>query len=75
MPQLYVEDVTLTFGGVNALSNVSLQVPENERYVISDVGSAASRELVYVRSAGSGASLKADQDVQRLCCLNRVGVV
>ena len=36
MPQLYVEDVTLTFGGVNALSNVSLQVPENE--IVSIIG-------------------------------------
>ncbi len=36
MPQLFVEDVTLTFGGVNALSNVSLQVPENE--IVSIIG-------------------------------------
>lgn len=36
MSQLHIEDVTLTFGGVNALSNVSLHVPEGE--IVSIIG-------------------------------------
>jgi branched-chain amino acid transport system ATP-binding protein len=36
MSQLHIEDVTLTFGGINALSNVSLHVPEHE--IVSIIG-------------------------------------
>lgn len=36
MPQLHVENVTLTFGGLNALTDVSLVVPEGE--VVSIIG-------------------------------------
>ena len=36
MPQLHVENVTLTFGGLNALTDVSLTVPEGE--IVSIIG-------------------------------------
>ena len=36
MSQLHVENVTLTFGGLNALSDVTLSVPAGE--VVSIIG-------------------------------------